>query len=686
MDRLVSRRRRVSIVATINSGAKNALGQTGGGPTNSLLRADALRVIERAEVAGMFFVESDLSSREYRHAEALARDDDRLADALAHLDTDGFGARLAGGPAALARWQDARHGAEERGAAIIEAAINIRLAGFSAPIPQSTLWDRCPDYLHVKYPRAITARAFKKALVWSCTAERGTEACLTQVDGGCVEVFDYLVDFAQRTPGAAGSISEALWDAVLVLTREGGARGVGLAASRFGRKDVAERAFRMGVEAGQADCAYSLAVLMDEAGRAREAEALYRRAIAPEVVAGAVIPGDSERGEGLEPLSVRGFSDHGSGPLASLGLLVALAGRSDEAEDLLRQAVDAGEAGAMTHLGTVLYDAGYRDEAESVLRRGVAVGEPGAMASLGHLLVDTQRRQEGEDLIANAAQGGDPGALVALGVDMGGGDRERGRALIRQGAQTSVAGTIAGYGLMRILAWQGPDFYATGIDSKSSGARNNLGLLAARRGDMGGAEELFREAIEAGHTGAWINLGVLLDRSHRTDEAQDAFRQAIASGKAGAMGHLARHFARAGRTQEAEELYRQAIAAGLTEAQLGLGVLLARGGRAEEARPLLEQAVLDSTAHARENLKARLTFTRGAGDDGISPDAEAFLAGLARRAVESLSAYQRPDRPIPEEPDVDDASTRSQVSGDTGAQAADRGQHADRGGHPQSGR
>ena len=90
LDQLVSAKRGVSIVATLNTSAKAALGAGADGTTDRSLRAEALRVVERAEQQGIYFVSEQLSITEADRAATLGERDSRLGDALSHNSDDGF--------------------------------------------------------------------------------------------------------------------------------------------------------------------------------------------------------------------------------------------------------------------------------------------------------------------------------------------------------------------------------------------------------------------------------------------------------------------------------------------------------------------------------------------------------------------------------------------------------------------
>ena len=138
---------------------------------------------------------------------ARARDwDPRVAEALGHSREYGIAEYLAAGPQLLRDWEDARGaaaGRHARGAALVAAAIDLRRAGYTAPIPRAVLGQVQEQYLtgpeHGRTPREPLPEAWQ----WA-TRQRVTTALLQPVASDRVEVFDYLVDTVQRrtAPGA----------------------------------------------------------------------------------------------------------------------------------------------------------------------------------------------------------------------------------------------------------------------------------------------------------------------------------------------------------------------------------------------------------------------------------------------------------------------------------------------------
>jgi eukaryotic-like serine/threonine-protein kinase len=132
--------------------------------------------------------------------------DPRIATALGRAGDYGIAEYLAAGPALLDIWENARassHGPHTRGAALVAAAIDIRRAGWTSPLPRDLLSEICDDYLsgaeYAHAPRGPADRAWD----WATQQRDATTALLRPVPdaSGTVEAFDYLIDTIQRREG-----------------------------------------------------------------------------------------------------------------------------------------------------------------------------------------------------------------------------------------------------------------------------------------------------------------------------------------------------------------------------------------------------------------------------------------------------------------------------------------------------
>ena len=220
--------------------------------------------------------------------------DPRIAEAIDHAATYGIAEYLTAGPELLRMWEDARatDGQNARGAALVAAAIDIRRAGYTFPIPRALL-----DHVHEQYladpedaqaPREPATSAWD----WATTCPHwATTPLLRPAGPDLVEVFEYLVDTVQRRVGPLGPVPEPVVRAAIDSASPVDSDSLAATAYAQGRYSLAEHAWRKTYHAKASDPAIgpdhpdtldsrsNLArVLATRADRARleEAEAEYR--------------------------------------------------------------------------------------------------------------------------------------------------------------------------------------------------------------------------------------------------------------------------------------------------------------------------------------------------------------------------------------------------------------------------
>ncbi len=233
------------VIATIRAAeqARLTANDPSGDDTARQVLRDARQVIEQAHpirVSRMF------SGPELQRARA--RDwDPRVAEALAHSGTYGIAEYLAAGPALLREWEDARGsstGPNARAAALVAAAIDIRRAGHTSPIPRALLGQVHELYLddpeHARTPRESLADAWR----WATQTRHATTSLLQPAADDRVVVFDYLVDTIQRRTPPGDDISEPLVRAAIDTGDPADADSLAATAYQQGRYALAERAYR----------------------------------------------------------------------------------------------------------------------------------------------------------------------------------------------------------------------------------------------------------------------------------------------------------------------------------------------------------------------------------------------------------------------------------------------------------
>jgi hypothetical protein len=182
----------VLILCTLRSNVRQELGFKLN--ENPSVVGDSLRNVAKLLAgASVVRVGGRLNEDEVRQAALLA--DERVDDALrGMMQGVGFAEILAAGPAAIERLKSGADGENRYGAALVQAAIDFRRAGYLQPVPQDWLHAVAPKYLDERWRFQMTQEARDAALVWATTPVRGASACLRPVATENYRVFDYLVD------------------------------------------------------------------------------------------------------------------------------------------------------------------------------------------------------------------------------------------------------------------------------------------------------------------------------------------------------------------------------------------------------------------------------------------------------------------------------------------------------------
>jgi tetratricopeptide (TPR) repeat protein len=227
---------------------------------------------------------------------ARARDwDPRIADALTHADVYGIAEYLAAGPELLRKWEnawnpntDADAPTNPRGAALVMAAVDIRRAGWTAPVPVRLLGQVHHHYLAEHGGARLHPESLAAAWHWARQPGRATTALLQAEGDDHVQVFDYLVDVAQRRTPAGDHVREDVVRAAVDAGDPADADALGATAYTNGRYGLGVYAYRRAYERRAADPGYgpehpdtltsrdNLADALRGLGRLEEAEAEHR--------------------------------------------------------------------------------------------------------------------------------------------------------------------------------------------------------------------------------------------------------------------------------------------------------------------------------------------------------------------------------------------------------------------------
>ncbi len=240
-------------------------------------------------------------------------------------------------------------------------------------------------------------------------------------------------------------------------------------------------------------------------------------------------------------------------------LAAQLEGRWEAAEELFRQAFEAGHPVAAYDLGNGLLEHGDRAGAETWYRRAADEGVPAAAFEVGYLEARGGDPKEAERWYRRAAEGGHSGGILNLGV-----------LLENQGDVPAAM-----------------DLYRRAWELGSSEAAFNIGKIHddEGKGDLAKAAEWYERAAERGNGGAAYNLG------HVRHDQGDPVAQAAAWERAAELGHpkaaysLGRMFRRQGDENSAATWLRRSVEDfGHREAAGILAGICERRGDVDEAR------------------------------------------------------------------------------------------------------
>jgi tetratricopeptide (TPR) repeat protein len=183
------------------------------------------------------------SEPERARAAALARDDRRLADALAHADRYGIAEYLSSGPQLHTEWQNGwERGAHPRGAALVTAAVDCRRAGYTAPLPRALLDELHQEYLQARGGMLLRPEPLEAAWRWATDLRDSGGSPLWSAGHDRYDVFDYLADAADREPSRP--VAERTVYAALRHARPGDAMSIAATAWYHNRPELAEAGFR----------------------------------------------------------------------------------------------------------------------------------------------------------------------------------------------------------------------------------------------------------------------------------------------------------------------------------------------------------------------------------------------------------------------------------------------------------
>jgi hypothetical protein len=354
------------VLATVRATQETRLMLMAGSLPGGQSTRDGQAVLD--QVTNRIVIERLFSADERARAAALAGDDRRLADALAHADRYGVAEYMSSGPQLHTEWHNGwERGAHPRGAALVTAAVDCRRAGYTAPLPRVLLDELHQEYLRERGGMLLRPEPLEAAWRWATDLRDSGGSPLWSANRDRYDVFDYLVDAADRESSAP--VAERTVRAALRHARPGDAVSIAATAWHHGRPELAEAGFRAAytelsrTEGPRAAATLSsrsdLAVTLHAMRRLPDAEAEYRAILTARAAAlGAAHP---------DTLSSRN----------NLAVVLHEQRRFAEAEAEYRAVLDVRAATlgsahpdtltSRNNLGVVLGDLGRLDEAEAAL-------------------------------------------------------------------------------------------------------------------------------------------------------------------------------------------------------------------------------------------------------------------------------------------------------------------------------
>jgi TPR repeat protein len=366
------------------------------------------------------------------------------------------------------------------GYALVLGAVDWRLAGIARPVPADLLPRLAAARLSPRHRAELgDPDAAAGALAWATREINPTVSLLQPGNGGC-SVYDYALD---HLAGQDHVIPADAWDLIIDAAEDDELLEVGFQAwTAYDLPGVAERAWRLASDAGDARATSNLGALFQQRGQPAEAVAWTRKAVEA---------GDLEA-------------------MANLGALLHERGELAEAEHWSRTAAEAGNTLAMRNLVILLKERGDLGEAETWYRRAGDSGDTDAIQRLATLLERRGDLAEAEALYHRAARAGYNPAMNGLGL------------LLRRRGQLDEAET----------------WWRRAAEAGNTAAMANLGNLLMLRGELAQADAWSRRAAEAGETSGMNILGAILVQRSQPAEAEVWFRKAARAGDPLAVNNL----------------------------------------------------------------------------------------------------------------------------------------------------
>ena len=231
---------------------------------------------------------------------AAASDDWRIERALASADKYGLAEFMASGPQLLEELRDAwsatparREGGrvvgDPRGAALVTAAVDIRLTGYHRPVSLAFLRELHKVYLAARGGPILRPGSWESAVAWATQPIHATSSLLEPADDDSWLAFDYLVDAAANDPTAPPTPDET-WTAVINHATLADAVEVAWQASFANRPDHARSVAERALADDEYMIAAHLADCLSDAGQEQVAVDVLEAAVAKAENSGRAAP------------------------------------------------------------------------------------------------------------------------------------------------------------------------------------------------------------------------------------------------------------------------------------------------------------------------------------------------------------------------------------------------------------
>ena len=539
-----------------------------------------------------FDLPNRFSENELDRAEMLARRDPRLMVAIRDADESNVTATLAGADELVGHWL--ADGSDISGRTIINAAVAARLCGHPDPVPVGILETLALRLLAAAGAAPASTDWLDAALAWAeapikgrISAIRPVRTRVGPIDG--YKVSDILVQHCHDhdVPEINQTLAaDAAWHLLIGQAATSIGVEIGITAMFSDRLAIAEHAFRVAADQGEARAMNNLGFLLSTLGRDEEAMEWHLKGAnlgyPPAMNSLGYILTRKEESVTLGIQWYRRAAALGYAT-AMMNLGFELQGREElaDAEKWYRKAADLGSAYAMSNLGFLRRRAGQLDDAEEWFRKAADLGFSGAMSNLAGLLRDRgdvdsalkwfQKSAERAyaDVIGNpyhwrpwpgeAGDGGVSESILGLAnlLAVRGGHVEA-EMWYRRGADLGDARSASG--LAALLEARGDTTDADGWRRKAADLAY-ANLLRNRRSLM----TAYGEAAVLRHTATIREVAVRTEATGDLGQAEHWYRLAAEQGDAPAMHQLGSLLKDQGRTADADEWLRKAAEQGFVE-------------------------------------------------------------------------------------------------------------------------